>query len=113
MASAGKRHYLIWWSGDSGKVSVVLVNGGSFHHIPFPPSAQGRERSGLAKLAVLMVFQVGLDCPDIQRSLHPLGTMLAQDSTVMSVERAEVRDCMGGGKRGRHGWEGGGGGWMH
>lgn len=52
--------------------------------------AQGRERSGLAKLAVLMVFQVGLDCPDIQRSLHPLGTMLAQDTTIFPSERAEV-----------------------
>lgn len=62
------------------------------HIMPsLPPTlAQGRERCGLAKLAVLVVLQVGLDFPDIQRSLHPLGTMLAQDTTIFSAERAEV-----------------------
>ena len=62
---------------------------------PFLPLlANGRERCGLAKLAVLMVLQVGLDCPDIQRSLHPLGIMLAQDNTIVPAERAEVCACV-------------------
>lgn len=63
-----------------------------------PPSptlvAQGRERCSLAKLAILVVLQVGLDFPEMQKSLHPVGTMLAQDNTVLAAERAEVCACI-------------------
>jgi len=52
--------------------------------------AQGRERCGLAKLAILVMLQMGLDFPAMQQSLHPVGTLLAQDSTVLPIERAEV-----------------------
>lgn len=57
-------------------------------------TAHGRERCGLAKLATLVVLQVGLDFPDVQRCLHPLGTVLAQDNTILPVDRAEVCVCV-------------------
>ena len=37
-----------------------------------------------------MVLQVGMDCPEIQHTLHPQATQLAQDTTILPAERAEV-----------------------
>ena len=53
-------------------------------------TAQGQERQGIARLAMLLVVQMGLDYVDLQRSLFPLASQLVLDHTIAPVERAEV-----------------------
>ncbi len=51
---------------------------------------QSLERCGLAKLAMLLVVQLGLEHVDLLRSILPVAVQMSQDHTVAAGDRAEV-----------------------